>query len=153
MNAAEWRLTCSCTGALAAFLAGGRCWCWKRRACKVTATSCWASAKRSTKEKKSWSWTREDRYASPAQFSQRRLFTYDRYRSSVEGKGWGGVAGESGCLRSVKVGVQATDAEQKDVICYSASVFQPRPAAGRPHTVTELRGGKKLHYHRGSATF
>ena len=135
MNAAEWRLTCSCTGALAAFLAGGRCWCWKRRACKVTATSCWASAKRSTKEKKSWSWTREDRYASPAQF-----LTGVRWR----GKGRVELPGKLLSKFACKL-----DTEQKDIIYYSAYMFQPRPAPGRPHTVTELRG-KKVHYHRGS---
>ena len=78
---------------------------------------------------------------------------YDRYRSSVEGKGWGGVAGEVLSIYAVSKLACKLDTEQKDVICYSASVFQPRPAVGRPHTVTELRGKKKMHYHRGSATF
>lgn len=62
--------------------------------------------------------------------------------------GWG--CRGSCCLRSVKVHVQKLDTEQKDVIYYSAYMFLPRPAPGRPHTVTELR--KKVHYHRGSAT-
>ena len=72
-----------------------------------------------------------------------------RYRSSVEGKGWGGVAGE--VVYAVSKFACKLDTEQKDVIYYSASMFLPRPAAGRPHTVTELR--KKNCIIIGSATF